>query len=150
MSPPRRSMSKISKRHRNLSERAERSTRPLFPLEGFSSRANCLKLDSRYTYCPGAGCGGDDRGNYSNKARRASGAQPSRNPFRDTSKTPPGWSRSEGIPPARRICRRAPRGDKLYATDCAMGHGSDGHTPLRARIVLECEEWNSSEWDAHV
>jgi mono/diheme cytochrome c family protein len=42
-----------------------------------------------------------------------------------------GWSsRREGIPPAPTNLRTSvEEGDKLYATDCSMCHGPDGHTP---------------------
>jgi mono/diheme cytochrome c family protein len=40
------------------------------------------------------------------------------------------WSSREGIPmtPAN-LQASVEEGDKLYATDCSMCHGSDGHTP---------------------
>jgi mono/diheme cytochrome c family protein len=40
------------------------------------------------------------------------------------------WSSREVIPPATINLQTAiEEGDKLYATDCTMCHGSDGHTP---------------------
>jgi mono/diheme cytochrome c family protein len=40
------------------------------------------------------------------------------------------WSSREGIPPApANLQASIEEGDKLYATDCTMCHGSDGHTP---------------------
>jgi hypothetical protein len=71
----------------------------------------------------------------------------------------------KGIPPApRNLPASIEEGDKVYATDCSMCHGSDGRTPTdsarrgshlargatipRSRIVLDCKEWNSSERDA--
>jgi mono/diheme cytochrome c family protein len=39
-------------------------------------------------------------------------------------------SSREGIPPAlTNLPESIAEGDKLYATDCSMCHGSDGHTP---------------------
>ena len=39
-------------------------------------------------------------------------------------------SSSEGIPPApTNLQASIEEGDKVYATDCSMCHGSDGHTP---------------------
>ena len=39
-------------------------------------------------------------------------------------------SSREGIPPApTNVQARVEEGGKLYATDCSMCHGSDGHTP---------------------
>jgi mono/diheme cytochrome c family protein len=39
-------------------------------------------------------------------------------------------SSREGIPPApANLQESIAQGDKLYATDCSMCHGSDGHTP---------------------
>jgi mono/diheme cytochrome c family protein len=39
-------------------------------------------------------------------------------------------SSREGIPPApTNLQESIAQGDKLYATDCSMCHGSDGHTP---------------------
>jgi mono/diheme cytochrome c family protein len=40
------------------------------------------------------------------------------------------WSSREVIPPATiNLQAGIEEGDKLYATDCSMCHGSDGHTP---------------------
>jgi mono/diheme cytochrome c family protein len=40
------------------------------------------------------------------------------------------WSSQEGIPPApTNVQASVEEGGKLYATDCSMCHGSDGHTP---------------------
>ena len=40
------------------------------------------------------------------------------------------WSSREGIPPAPgNLQASIAEGDKVYATDCSMCHGSDGHTP---------------------
>ncbi|HEU5237616.1 MAG TPA: cytochrome c [Pyrinomonadaceae bacterium] len=40
------------------------------------------------------------------------------------------WSSREGIPPApANLQASIEEGDKLYATNCSMCHGSDGHTP---------------------
>jgi len=40
------------------------------------------------------------------------------------------WSSREGIPPApANLQASVEEGDKLYATDCSMCHGLDGHTP---------------------
>jgi mono/diheme cytochrome c family protein len=40
------------------------------------------------------------------------------------------WSSREGIPPApTNLQASIEEGDKLYATDCSMCHGPDGHTP---------------------
>ena len=40
------------------------------------------------------------------------------------------WSSREGIPPAPADLQASiGEGDKLYAIDCSMCHGSDGHTP---------------------
>jgi mono/diheme cytochrome c family protein len=40
------------------------------------------------------------------------------------------WSSREGIPPApTNLPASVEEGDKLYATDCSMCHGPDGHTP---------------------
>src|SRR5258708_12528059 len=40
------------------------------------------------------------------------------------------WSSREVIPPATMDLQAGiEEGDKLYATDCTMCHGSDGHTP---------------------
>jgi mono/diheme cytochrome c family protein len=40
------------------------------------------------------------------------------------------WSSREGIPPApTNLQASVEQGDKLYATDCSMCHGADGHTP---------------------
>ncbi len=40
------------------------------------------------------------------------------------------WSSREGIPPApANLQASIEQGDKLYATNCSMCHGSDGHTP---------------------
>ena len=39
------------------------------------------------------------------------------------------WNSREGIPPApANLQASIEEGDKLYGTDCAMCHGSDGHT----------------------
>ena len=41
-----------------------------------------------------------------------------------------GWRSRKGIPsPPRDLQASIEEGDKLYATDCTMCHGSDGHTP---------------------
>jgi mono/diheme cytochrome c family protein len=41
-----------------------------------------------------------------------------------------GWSSRKGIPPApANLQASIEEGDKLYATDCTMCHGSDGRTP---------------------
>ena len=41
-----------------------------------------------------------------------------------------GWSSREGIPPApTNLQASVEAGEKLYATDCSMCHGPDGHTP---------------------
>ena len=86
--------------------------------------------DFRYTdwRCPG--CGGGDCRIKSNKAGRASGARPGGDP-RDGSKTVPGspkQPRGHSSPPTN-LQQSIAEGDKLYATDCSMCHGSDGHTP---------------------
>ena len=40
------------------------------------------------------------------------------------------WSSREGIPPApTNLHASVAEGDKVYATDCSMCHGSDGHSP---------------------
>jgi len=40
------------------------------------------------------------------------------------------WNSREGIPPApANLQASIAEGDKVYATDCSMCHGSDGHTP---------------------
>jgi len=40
------------------------------------------------------------------------------------------WSSREVVPPAAiNLQSGIDEGDKLYATDCTMCHGSDGHTP---------------------
>jgi mono/diheme cytochrome c family protein len=40
------------------------------------------------------------------------------------------WSSREGIPPApTNLQASIEEGDKLFATECAMCHGLDGHTP---------------------
>jgi mono/diheme cytochrome c family protein len=40
------------------------------------------------------------------------------------------WSSRKGIPPApANLQASIEEGNKLYATDCSMCHGSDGHTP---------------------
>lgn len=42
-------------------------------------------------------------------------------------------SSREGMPPApTNLQESIKEGDKLYATDCSMCHGSDGHTPTDA------------------
>ena len=39
------------------------------------------------------------------------------------------WNSREGIPPApTNLPASIEEGDKLYATDCSMCHGPDGHT----------------------
>jgi mono/diheme cytochrome c family protein len=41
-----------------------------------------------------------------------------------------GWRSRKGIPsPPGNLQASIEEGDKLYATDCIMCHGSDGHTP---------------------
>jgi mono/diheme cytochrome c family protein len=41
-----------------------------------------------------------------------------------------GWKSRKGIPPApSNLQASVEQGDKLYAADCTMCHGSDGHTP---------------------
>ena len=41
-----------------------------------------------------------------------------------------GWRSREGIPAAPgNLQASIEEGDKLYATDCTMSHGSDGHSP---------------------
>jgi mono/diheme cytochrome c family protein len=41
-----------------------------------------------------------------------------------------GWKSRKGIPPApSNLQASIEEGDKVYATDCTMCHGSDGHTP---------------------
>ena len=43
------------------------------------------------------------------------------------------WSSREGIPQApTNLQASVEEGDKLYATDCSMCHGPDGHTPTDA------------------
>jgi mono/diheme cytochrome c family protein len=43
------------------------------------------------------------------------------------------WSSREGIPPApTNLQASVEEGDKLYATDCSMCHGPDGHKPTDA------------------
>jgi mono/diheme cytochrome c family protein len=43
------------------------------------------------------------------------------------------WGSREGIPPApTNLQASVEQGDKLYATDCSMCHGPDGHTPTDA------------------
>ena len=43
------------------------------------------------------------------------------------------WSSREGIPPPpTNLQASVEEGDKLYATDCSMCHGPDGHTPTDA------------------
>lgn len=43
------------------------------------------------------------------------------------------WSSREEIPPApTNLQASVEAGDKLYATDCSMCHGADGHTPTDA------------------
>ena len=43
------------------------------------------------------------------------------------------WSSREGIPPApTNLEAGVEEGDKLYATDCSMCHGCDGHMPTDA------------------
>ena len=40
------------------------------------------------------------------------------------------WKSRKGIPPAPgNLQASIEEGDKIYATDCTMCHGSDGHTP---------------------
>jgi mono/diheme cytochrome c family protein len=46
------------------------------------------------------------------------------------------WSSREGIPSAPTNLRASvEEGDKLYATECSMCHGPDGHTPT------DCGRW---------
>ena len=40
------------------------------------------------------------------------------------------WKSRKGIPPApSNLSASVEEGDKVYATDCTMCHGADGHTP---------------------
>ena len=125
-------------------------------------------------HCSRAGFDGGDCRIESNKAGRASGARPGGDVSRDGSKTVPGSPKQpRGHSPAtlefagehrggRQTLRhrllnvswiRQPYTLRLRSVDLSArlrSYLASGATLLRSRIVLDCEKWNSFEWDARV